>query len=109
MGALTNLQALLAKGIDNALLRYGIGNEYLKLADYPQAALHFRKAIEFDANYSAAWKALGQCLAAARDDTAAMAAYTQGIAVAEARGDIQAAKEMRVFLKRLQKEDRPPQ
>jgi len=30
-------------------------------------------------------------------------AYEQGIAVAEERGDIQAAKEMRVFLKRSNK------
>ena len=30
-------------------------------------------------------------------------ALRQGIAVAEARGDVQAAKEMRVFLRRLEK------
>ena len=34
---------------------------------------------------------------------AAAKAYAQGIAVAEARGDVQAAKEMRVFLRRLEK------
>lgn len=33
----------------------------------------------------------------------ALAAYQEGIAVAEARGDIQAAKEMKVFAKRAEK------
>ena len=33
----------------------------------------------------------------------AKAAYRDGIAAAEARGDLQAVKEMRVFLKRLER------
>jgi hypothetical protein len=35
----------------------------------------------------------------------AVDAYQQGIAIAEELGDIQAAKEMRVFLTRLQRTD----
>lgn len=103
MGVLENLRALLAQGTDNALLRYGLGNEYFNQADYAQAQQHLRQALEFNANYSAAWKLLGQALAASGDTEAAIKAYTDGIAVAQTQGDIQAAKEMRVFLKRLQK------
>ena len=65
---------------------------------------HLRSAVAQDAQYSAAWKLLGKALAAtgARDE--AMQAYRSGIAAAERRGDKQAAKEMGVFLRRLEKE-----
>ena len=103
MALIDNLAALLAKGQDGALLRYGLGGEYLKLERYADAAQHLRKAVELDPNYSAAWKLLGKALAEAGDATQAMHAYRQGIEVAEKKGDKQAAKEMAVFLKRLEK------
>jgi cytochrome c-type biogenesis protein CcmH/NrfG len=56
-----------------------------------------------DPNYSAAWKVLGQALAESGALAEAVAAYERGIAVAEARGDKQAAKEMTVFLRRIRK------
>jgi Tfp pilus assembly protein PilF len=88
---------------DGALLRFSLGNEYLKAAAPLQAADCFRAAVNRDPHYSAAWKALGKALAEAGDVTAAVHAYEAGIAVAEAKGDIQAAKEMKVFSRRLQK------
>ena len=103
MALIDNLAALLANGQDGALLRYGLGGEYLKLERYTDAAQHLRKAVELDPNYSAAWKLLGKALAEAGDTTQAMQAYRQGIEVAEKKGDKQAAKEMVVFLKRLEK------
>lgn len=103
MALIDNLETMLRRGQDNALVRYGLGNEYLKLEEFEKAAEHLRKAVEFDPNYSAAWKLLGTALASRRQNAEAIEAYETGIGVAEARGDIQAAKEMRVFLKRLQK------
>ena len=103
MALIDNLAALLAKGQDGALLRYGLGGEYLKLERYADAAQHLRKAVELDPNYSAAWKLLGKALTEAGDATQAMQTYRQGIEVAEKKGDKQAAKEMTVFLKRLEK------
>ena len=58
-----------------------------------------------DANYSAAWKLLGKALAENGERQAAIDAYEAGIRIAQARGDIQAAKEMTVFAKRLRKQD----
>lgn len=84
-------------------MRYGLGNEYLKLQKFEEAAEHLRKAVEFDPKYSAAWKSLGKALASGGQDAEAIAAYETGIRVAEEKGDVQAAKEMRVFLKRLHK------
>lgn len=103
MGVIDNLEALLAKGQDNALVRYGLANEYLKIGKPETAIGHLRKALAHDPKYSAAWKRLGKALAETGRTADAIAAYENGIQVAEEKGDIQAAKEMRVFLKRLQK------
>jgi len=98
-----NFEAMLAKGQDNALLRFSLGNAYLKQKDFVPAVRHFAKAVELDANYSAAWKGYGKALVEAQEDEQAIDVYQKGIAIAEQQGDLQAAKEMQVFLKRLQK------
>ena len=103
MTTVTNLEALLAKGPDNALLRYSLGNEYLKLGDLERAIDHLAAATRLDPRYSAAWKLHGKALQASDRAAEAIAILDQGIAVAEARGDIQAAKEMGVFRKRALK------
>jgi Tfp pilus assembly protein PilF len=98
-----SLEKMLNGPRDGALLRFSLGNEYLK-ADAPaKAAQCFQEAVDRDPHYSAAWKALGKALAESGDHPNALTAYEQGIAVAEARGDIQAAKEMTVFAKRVRK------
>ena len=98
-----SLEKMIGGPRDGALLRFSLGNEYLKAGAPDKAAEQFRAAVERDPNYSAAWKVLGKALAEAGDPHGAVAAYEQGIAVAEARGDIQAAKEMTVFVRRLRK------
>jgi len=94
---------MLAAGRDNALLRFSLGNEYLKQGDALSAAEHLRHAVGHDPKYSAAWKLLGRALTDSEAWSEALAAYRQGIAVAEARGDKQAAKEMSVFARRIEK------
>lgn len=103
MDTIAKLRGLLAGGKDGALLRYSLGSEYLKVGDFDEAASHLQKAVAFDPRYSAAWKLLGKALASAGHKSEATAAYENGIRVAEERGDIQAAKEMRVFLRRLRR------
>jgi|SRR6478752_4918542 len=105
MDATERFEALLAAGKDSPLLRFSLGMQYLNGGKAALAATHLREAVRQDPHYSAAWKLLGKALAAegARDE--AREAYRTGIAAAEARGDKQAAKEMTVFLKRLDREE----
>ncbi len=105
MSIIDSFEKMLANGKDNPLLRFSLGNEYLKANDAARAVGHLRAAVEQDANYSAAWKLLGKALVQAGDIEGAKAAYSSGIAAASAKGDKQAAKEMTVFLRRL---DRHP-
>lgn len=100
MGIIENLLAMLERGQDNALLRYSLGSEYFKTGKWDQAVLHASKATEQDTTYSAAWKLLGKALLKADRKGEAATVLARGIAVAEDKGDVQAAKEMRVFLKR---------
>lgn len=103
MSMIENFEKMLANGQDNALLRYTLGMEYSKQEDYIKAAMHLSKALEFDPNYSVAWKSLGKVLTAQDKIAEAIEVYEKGIIVAENKGDKQAAKEMQVFLKRLKK------
>lgn len=87
------------------MLRFSLGNALLAEGDALAAVNEFRAAIGFDARYSAAWKMLGNALAAVIQVDAAIEAWEQGAAVAQERGDIQAAKEMQVFARRLRKQN----
>ena len=97
------LEALLASGKDSALLRFGLGMHYLKAGDAARAAQHLGSAVAQDPLYSAAWKLLGKALLAAGRSDEALAAWNDGIAAAERKGDKQAMKEMQVFARRIAK------
>jgi predicted Zn-dependent protease len=102
--AIVNLEKLLAAGKDSALLRFGLGNAYLKAGGAETAAVHLQRAVELDPAYSAAWKLLGKARVELGQRVEALAAYRRGAEVARARGDQQAAKEMTVFARRLERE-----
>lgn len=104
MDPVERFEAMLAAGRDGALLRFGLGLHYLKADDPSRAAEHLRSAVAQDPQYSAAWKLLGKALAQIGQPHDAAEAYRKGIAAAERRGDKQAAKEMAVFLRRLEKD-----
>lgn len=89
---------------DGAMLRFALATALLTAGDAQAAGESARAALDFDATYTAAWKLLGKALNAVEDKDAAIDAYRQGIQVAEQRGDVQAGKEMKVFLRRLERE-----
>jgi Tfp pilus assembly protein PilF len=95
------LKNMLAQGQDSLILRFGLGQALLTQGDTNEAIIHLNKALEFDAEYSAALKLLGKAYAKNNQQNNAINTYTRGIEIAERKGDIQAVKEMKVFLKRL--------
>ncbi len=101
MGLIERFESMLADGQDSALLRFSLGGACLKAGFYARAIDHLLHALELDKNYSAAWKYYGMALDKNGQTEDAIAAYKSGIAIARKNGDIQAAKEMKVFLKRL--------
>ena len=98
-----NLELMLERGQDSPLLRYTLGLECLKAGELVTAIDHLRQAVDQNPRYSAAWKALGDAHARAGSPDRAAEVYERGIAAAREAGDIQAAREMEVFLKRIRK------
>lgn len=97
------LKNLLLQGQDSVILRFGLGNALFKAGHASEAIPHLQAALEFDPEYSAAWKILGKALVETGDKEQAIQVYKKGILVAEKKGDRQAIKEIHVFLKRLLK------
>jgi len=100
---IAGLEKLLGTPRDGALLRYSLGNEYLKLGEAARAAGFLRDAVDKDPGYSAAWKLLGKALADCGKAPEALEAYRSGIEAARRKGDKQAEKEMGVFARRIEK------
>lgn len=94
---------MLDQGQDSLILRFGLAQALLKAGQAAEAIDHLLKTLEFDSQYSAAYKLLGKAYASNEQYQLAIDTYTKGIEIAETKGDIQAAKEMKVFLKRLLK------
>jgi predicted Zn-dependent protease len=86
---------------DGALLRFSLGTALLNDGEAGAAIEELQRAVAFDPNYSAAWKALGKACLAAGQEPAAAEAWRSGMSAAARRGDKQAEKEMAVFLRRL--------
>lgn len=103
---LESLEKMLAKGVDNSLLRFGLGKAYLDAGEHAKAVEHLERCVAFDPKYSAAWKLLGKAHLGRGASAQARAAWEQGLAAAQAHGDKQAEKEMQVFLRKLERQDR---
>jgi Tfp pilus assembly protein PilF len=98
------LEKMLAKGMDSAPLRFGLGKGHMDAGNAAVASAHLQRCVAFDPSYSAAWKLLGKALQTAGNSEGARQAWQQGISAAQAKGDKQAEKEMSVFLRKLDKQ-----
>ena len=104
MGLIANLEAMLATGRDDALLRFSLGTALLAAHRAKESLEHLERAVAHNPGYSAAWKALGKARVAAGNQDEAMKAFRLGISAAQDNGDKQAMKEMQVFLRGLEKD-----
>lgn len=103
MGLRQNLEVMLQRGQDSPLLRFSLGNECLREGDLVAAIGHLQQAVEQNPRYSAAWKRLGEAYTRSGATQRAIAVYRRGVEAAESGGDMQAAREMGVFLRRLER------
>ena len=100
-----DLLELLAEEPEDAMLRLMLGKEYLAAGDAVAALPHLEQAVAIDPQYSAAYRELGLVLEKLGRTAEAADVYARGIAIADAAGDLQTAKEMTVFLQRLRARD----
>lgn len=98
---IATLEKMLDGPRDDALLRLTLGRALLDEGRVEEALAHLAEAVSRKPDYTAAWKTLGRAMQEAGDLDAAAGAYGRGIEVARAQGDVQAEKEMTVFLKRI--------
>jgi predicted Zn-dependent protease len=101
-------EAMLESGQDSPMLRLSLGSALVAAGRIDDAIPHLEQAVAQDPTYSAAWKLLCKSLLAAGAPSRALQACERGIAVAGAKGDLQAAREMEVFAKRARKQLEAP-
>lgn len=80
-------QEALAFRPDDPLGNFGLGSAYMELGEPQQAVEPLALTVAKDPNHTAAFQLLGQAYEATHQPQAAIATYTQGIAVAAKRGD----------------------
>ena len=87
----------------DVILLMSLTQAYMDIQDYKNAILTSRKILQINPHYSVAYRILGGALVETKEFTDAIKTYKKGILVAEKNGDLQVAKEMKVFLRRLEK------
>jgi Flp pilus assembly protein TadD len=87
---------------DDYFSHFGYASELVQAGRHREAVREFREAIRLKPDYSAAIRDLGRALEKIGAIDEAMQTYREGIPIAERNGDLQTAKEMQVFLKRLE-------
>lgn len=98
------LEAMLAKGQDNALLRMTLGKVLADEGRHAEALAHLQAAVTQDPGYSAAWNLLGRVHLAMGHTEDARTVWTRGLAVARDKGDMQVVRELEVRLRKLDKD-----
>lgn len=88
---------------DSAMLRYTLARHLAESGKLAEAQSQLETAVEMNPGYAAAWKELGKVRNQAENPEGAAQAWQRGIEISRENGDLQAAREMTVFLKRLQR------
>ncbi|HET6203467.1 MAG TPA: tetratricopeptide repeat protein [Planctomycetota bacterium] len=94
-------RSLLAQEPADPLLRMGLGLALLESGDAEGARAELAEAVRLKPDYAAAYREWGRALEGAGRPGEAAEVWARGAEVARATGDLQAGREMEVFLKRL--------
>ena len=97
------LEELIELDPRDADLPFMLGKALLDAGKFEQAADRLETAAQMNPRLAAVWRQWGEALRKAGRREDAMRVWTEGIALSEETRDLQAGKEMKVFLKRLEK------
>jgi uncharacterized protein HemY len=95
------LEAILAGGDQDPLTYFLLGREYMTVGRFAEGADTFEQCVRRNPQYSAAYRFLGDCHRKLGATARAREVYEAGISVANAQGDLQAAREMETLLGKL--------
>jgi len=95
------IEKMIDQGRDSYEARLAAGQARLRQGDLAQAITHLEAAVSFKPDQTMAWQELGRAELENDHREEARRAWERGIEVAQANGDKQAEKVMRVWLKRL--------
>ncbi len=98
---LEQLRRLAQRNPNNPLGQYTLGVELDRAGDWEGAAEALRRAVALNPDYTAAYRDLGRVLAKAGRPAEARSTYEAGLQSAERTGELQTAREIQVFLRRL--------
>ncbi len=97
----SRLEAELERGRDSSLLRFALARSLMASGAAEKALVHLDAAVEMSPTYSAAWGQLGKCKELLGDTEGAVAAWLTGSRTSLDNGDIQAHRQMEVWLRRM--------
>jgi Fe-S cluster biosynthesis and repair protein YggX len=86
---------------ENELGHFSLGRAYLDAGKYSEAAASLERAISLNANLSKAYQLLGEAMLKMDMRDQAIARFSQGVKIADARGDVLPRNEMAQKLKEL--------
>ena len=94
-------QAFVDKDPNNTMAWYVLAQEHAKAGAFAEAIAAYRRVIEVDPAYVAAYYHGAVVLQKSGDTTAARALLTDGLAVAQKKGDLKTAGEIQEMLLQL--------
>ena len=81
------IRGMLVKTPDDTFLRYSLAMEHAAAEQYDQAIAEFRRCVELDADYLAAYVEAGKCLRSAGRFDEARETFVAAMELAEAQAD----------------------
>ena len=83
---------------DDAIVWYGLANEYVKAERWPEASAALRNVVRVNPDYTAAYQLLGTALSNQGEQDEARRAWTEGVAAATRTGAWKARQHMETLL-----------
>jgi tetratricopeptide (TPR) repeat protein len=95
------LQRFVEASPEDCFARYGLAQEHAKLGEHEKAIEQFRKILEINAGYQAAYYHAGKTYEKMGRVDEARAIHQRGVAVASQSGDLHAQSELQAALEAI--------